>query len=199
MPRKCPVCGTRFPDDANVCDQHGVALVAVAPSRRRLLYMAAGLASAAALLGPFAIRQYVASQIAVNISNVRIVKPKSAASDRTDLNRWLAGKSMSGRLTLHNGSRLPLEVDAAGYEVIVSSVQAVAGSASIPIRIGPGESRDLEWMLPLQDAALRNALLHPPAEGIQAEIRATVQFRLLGLPCQAPYRQQVRIRPVLNL
>ena len=195
MEKQCPVCGNRFPAFANVCDQHGVALVAASPGR--LPRRAALLATAAlALLAPIALRQYWLSALDLQLLSAEIQKSAHSASDATDRNRWLADKVLALSFRVSNRSRLPVSLDAANYKLIVSSVTVHAGAAN---SLQPSLDRKQEWRIPLADAATRQLLLHPPAEGIHAEVEAQLQLRFAGLRWTAPYRQKFIIRPVLAL
>jgi hypothetical protein len=198
MEKQCPVCGNRFPPFANVCDQHGVALV---PARRSRLPVHAALIAAAAVaaLTPFALRQFWLSRLDLQVQSAEIRNEGPTAAEAKDLNRWLAGKVLAITFRVSNSSALPVSVDSADYKLTVSSVTVHAGKAGASSPLDPGKDRQHEWRIPLADAATRQLLLHPPAGGVQAQIEARLHLRLGGLRWTAPYRQKYVIRPVLAL
>lgn len=199
MAKECPVCGSTFPNFAKVCDQHGVPLV---PGRRPLkVYLAMALGTTALLAAvPFAASLYWASCLTVSVQDAEIRKTKpGTASDNKDLSHWLADKTLSIRLSVHNGSRLPVGLDGASYRVIVASVEALKAETKGNLNLAPGTAQDVNWKIALSDASLRQLLLHPPDGGIQAEIIAAVELRVAGFAWTAPLRQKVLIKPALNL
>jgi hypothetical protein len=199
MARKCPVCGSTFPNFAKVCDQHGVPLVAA--GRPLKVYLAAALGAAALLAAtPFAASLYWASCLTVKIQEVQIEKTKpGTVSDNKDLSHWLADKTLNVRLSVHNGSRLPVGLDGASYKVIVASVEALKAETKGSVNLAPGTTQQLDWKISLSDASLRQLLLHPPADGILTEVIATVELRVTGFAWTAPLRQKVLIKPALKL
>jgi len=199
MAKKCPVCGSAFPNFAKVCDQHGVPLVR---ARRPLkVYLAAALGTAALLAAvPFAASLYWASCLTVRVQDAEIEKTKpGAASDNKDLSHWLADKTLNIRLSVHNGSRLPVSLGGASYKVIVASVEALKAETKGSVNLAPGTAQDVNWKISLSDAGLRQLLLHPPEGGIGAEVIATVDLRVAGFAWTAPLRQKVLIKPDLRL
>jgi hypothetical protein len=195
MAKKCPVCGSTFPNFAKVCDQHGVPLVA---TRRRLKVVLAAATLLAAI--PFAANFYWISCLTVRIQDAEIEKTKPGTTgDNKDLSHWLTDKTLNIRLSVHNGSRLAVGLEGARYKVIVASVKALKADTKGSVILAPGTAQTVNWKIALSDASLRQLLLHPPAGGIQAEIIATVELRVLGIPWTAPLRQKVLIKPSLQL
>ena len=198
MAKKCPVCGTEFPNFAKVCDQHGVPLVAERSPLKT--YIAVALAAVALLAAvPFAIGQYLTSKLTAEIKSVHVEKAKpGAVSNNQDLSHWLSDKNLNVRLSIRNHSRLPIAISAATCKVMVSTVEALSADAKGNLDIKPGATQEVDWKISLGDANLRQLLLQPPKQGIPAEIIADVQLRIAGIPWTAPVRQRILLKPALN-
>jgi len=164
MSKHCPVCGAEFPDYANVCDQHGAALVG---RRHRYLWPlgAAALLAVAAL----ATRAWVSQQFFVaRITEVRIVKAKQVMIEAY----------------VFNGVGLP---SAGEYQLNFAGVAGHAEQGQTEIQ--PGTSRRMAWTVPLTDAVTR-----PPEEGLPVALRGRMRISLLGLDWAVPFERRFVVK-----
>lgn len=191
MAKQCPVCGTRFPNYSNVCDQHGVALRRVWPRYLTPLVAAIVLAIAA----PFAASAWWLSQLYIEVVSAQLENGAPAKSEAADVNRWLATKNLRLHVRAHNRTRIPVTVEHAHYELIVSSVKAGSGdwNASLGLPI------EIIAVVPLSDPGVRGALLNPPQEGVHVQVRAWLTLRVLGFAWVTPIERRLLVKPVLAL
>ncbi len=195
MAKQCPVCGTRFPNFANVCDQHGVALRRVWPGYLPWLLLA-GLCLLAA---PFALRAWWLSQLSLEVVSAQLENSAKSAGEAADVNRWLANKNLHVRVRAHNDSRIPVTMQHAHYELFVFSVNAVSGEWRPDVPLHPGVTVEIFAVVPLTDPVVRGVLLNTPPEGVHVQVRAWLTLRIAGLTWLTPVERRLLVKPVLAL
>jgi hypothetical protein len=147
------------------------------------------------LAAPFAVRAWWLSQLRIEVVSAQLENSGRASADAPDLNRWLATKNLRIRVRAHNGSRLPVTLLHAQYELLVSSVKAGSGDWNTT----PDMPIEIIAVVPLSDPALRGALLKPPPEGVHLLARAWLTLRVAGFDWVTPIEQRFLVKPELAL
>lgn len=191
MAKQCPVCGTRFPNYANVCDQHGVELRRVWPR-----YLPVSIVATVLLLAaPFAAGAWWLRHLRVEVVTAQLENGNAAKSETSDVSRWLASKNLKIQVHVHNDSNIPVVMQSAQYELIVSSVKAGEGNWTASLGL-PAEA---VAVVPLADPAVRGVLLNGPSEGVHVHLRAWLTLRIAGFSWAAPVERRLLVKPLLAL
>jgi hypothetical protein len=190
MARRCPQCGTAFPDSARFCDLDGTALVTVPPvarggsgvaastsrpwSRSRKLVL---VATALILLGagaavPSLVEHYVRLKVDVALEEVHFPGPAADGSgglldQLSGLAENLLGEGkLAVRLRVRNDSTLRAAIVSATYAIDVSDKEVASGVWSPPESpqpFAPGEDLHLDLVVHPEAAsalAMSAELLH---------------------------------------
>ncbi len=102
-------------------------------------------------------------------------------------------------LRARNDGPLALPVADAKFRVVVSGVEVASGVVPAVCTLPAHASSEWEFDVPLTNAPVRNALMHPPAEGLQLEVYVDGHVRLLGIAWPAHISRRMRLKPVLEL
>ncbi|HEX4966509.1 MAG TPA: zinc ribbon domain-containing protein [Thermoanaerobaculia bacterium] len=223
MARRCPQCGTAFPDAARFCDLDGTALVLVPPAARggssgagagRSWSRSRKLALAAAvlvLLGvgaavPSLVERYVRLRLDVTLEEVRFPGPNGDGGlldQLRGLAENLMGEGKLGvRLRVRNDSSLRAAVVSATYAIDVSDKEVTTGVWTPPgglLQVAPGENLHLDLVVRPEAASaldMSSELLHgkqPPVR-VHGTLTVKVLWTTLALPFEVR-RLKVDLQP----
>jgi len=218
--RRCPQCGTSFPDAARFCDLDGTALVDGAParqsgswprsprSRKLALVAAAVVLLGVGLAAPGLVERYVRLNLDVTLEEVRYPGPASDESGgllehlRGLAENLMGEGKLAVRLRVRNDSSLSASVVAASYTIEVSDKEVATGVWTPPgdlHQVAPGEDLHLDLVVRPEAASaldMSSELLHgrqPPVH-VHGTLTLKVLWTTLTLPFEVR-RLKVELKP----
>lgn len=184
MAKFCPVCGERFPDHANVCDQHGV------PLRRRVWHW--WILGAALAAAPFSSLGAWSWQLRATIEGAQL--EKGAAASAHGLPEWLVGKRLRVAVRITNDSVLPYAASGGAYELWLDGAKVAEGKLPANLELRRGSPVRVEAAV-LVNGNLAARLLNPA--GNEVTVRGETNVRVFGLGWRTPFERRVLLRASL--
>jgi hypothetical protein len=200
-----------FPDNANVCDQHGVVLEPIAGTnwlerarRHRVAIAGAAVGLVGIAATPSLLAWHVSRNVRIELAAAELRKSSGKVQAKAPANRfeWLADKSVVVRIRARNRSFVTLALKAARYRVTVSSIKAAegawAGGGESVQPLAPGGSTELLFWIPLKDGALRHMFLNPPEHGYDVTAEGDADVLVFGRAWRVPFRARMILTPKMD-